>query len=215
MPPRPGHSGKRERREPAIETSRRDWGLAALAVVGLLVSGYLTLTKLAGTTAAFCEAGTACDIVQASPYARLLGLPTAAWGVGYFAAVGALGLVGLTAQRWLVAFVLASGAVGFFGYLTYLELFVLRAVCAYCVGAAVAGVAIFGLLLARRPAPMGRKSWLRPGRLTTAGVLAAVVTIVFAAGAWVGSGPQTTSAYAEALARHLTASGAVFYGAFW
>lgn len=189
--------------------------MVVLAVVGLLVSGYLTYTKLAGGTAAFCEAGTACDIVQASPYARLLGIPTAAWGAGHFAVVGGLGLAGLTARRWLVAFVLSSGAVGFFGYLTYLELFVLRAICAYCVGAAVVGVAIFGLLLARRPAPGGRKSWLQPGRLTTAGVLAAVVTIVFAAGVWVGSGPQTSGTYAEALARHLTASGAVFYGAFW
>lgn len=203
------------RRHPAVQPPRRDWAVGALAVVGLLISGYLTGTKLAGATAAFCEVGTSCDLVQASPYATLLGLPTALWGAAYFVAVGALALIGLTARRWLVAFVLASGAVGFFAYLTYLELFVLHAICAYCVGAALVGVAIFAALLVRRPTPDRRRSWLRPSRLTTAGILAACATVVFAAGAWVGTGPTAGGAYAESLARHLKASGAIFYGAFW
>ena len=44
--------------------------------------------------------------------------------------------------------VLSGGAVLFTVYLTYLELFVIHAVCRWCVGSAVIILAIFGLSLA-------------------------------------------------------------------
>jgi hypothetical protein len=42
-----------------------DWPVAALAA-GFALSAYLAWTKWAGATAAFCERGSRCDIVQAS-----------------------------------------------------------------------------------------------------------------------------------------------------
>ena len=47
------------------------------------------------------------------------------------------------------------------------------------------------------------------------GVAAAVVTVVFGMGVFVAGAPSTGSTYQESLARHLAASGAIFYGAYW
>ena len=58
--------------------------LGALAVVGLLISAYLTWVHYAGV-APVCVGGSGgCETVQASSYATLLGVPVAALGlVGY------------------------------------------------------------------------------------------------------------------------------------
>jgi uncharacterized membrane protein len=191
-----------------------DWLVAGFAAIGFAVSVYLTIVKLAGGSALFCEAGSGCDIVQASRWATFLGVPTAAWGAVVYAILAGLAIVGLTTQRWTWAFVLATGAVAFAGYLAWIELFVLRAICPWCVVVALAGVAVLITLLARRPAPRGRRASTRPARLATIGVVTAVVTIVVAAGVYVA---DTTGqgGYADAVARHLAKTGGVMYGAFW
>ncbi len=195
--------------------AQRDVVVAAIAALGLLVSGYLTATKLTGATAAFCEKGTGCDIVQASPYAMLLGLPTAAWGVGLYAVVVALALAGFTVRRWQIAFVLGVVAVSFSAYLAYVQLFVLSALCKWCTFDALVSVAVLAVLVWRRPLPTGRRSPTRPARLAAIATVTAVFTIVFAIGAYVGEGPGSSGNVREALALHLARSGAVFYGAFW
>lgn len=195
--------------------SRRDWPVAAVSAAGVLVAGYLALTKLQGGRALFCAAGSACDVVQASRYAVLLGLPTALWGTGLYAIVTGLALAGLTARRWRAAFLLAVAATSFSAYLTYLELFVLRAICAWCVASAAVAVALGGLLLARRPFPVGRRSPARWSRVAALGSLTAVATLVIGTGLFAADSPRESPAYREALARHLAVSGAVMYGAYW
>jgi len=206
--------GKSRLEDPAA-AGGRDWLVAGVATVGLVLAGYLTITKLTRASALFCEAGTGCDIIQASPYALFLGVPTALWGAAVYAAIGTVALVGLSQRWWLRAFLLAVSGVAFSAYLTYLSFFVIRAVCAYCLASAAIAVALFGLLLARRPAGGGRRSPTRPVRVATLGALVAVTTVVFGAFVFAGSAPEQSAAYREALARHLTASGAVFYGAYW
>ena len=206
--------GKSRLEDPAA-AGGRDWLVAGVATVGLVLAGYLTITKLTRASALFCEAGTGCDIIQASPYALFLGVPTALWGAAVYAAIGTVALVGLSQRWWLRAFLLAVSGVAFSAYLTYLSFFVIRAVCAYCLASAAIAVALFGLLLARRPAGGGRRSPTRPVRVATLSALVAVTTVVFGAFVFAGSAPEQSAAYREALARHLTASGAVFYGAYW
>lgn len=206
--------GKPRLEDPAVP-GRRDWLIAGVATVGLFVAGYLTITKLTRASALFCEAGTGCDIIQASPYALFLGVPTALWGAAVYTAIGTIALVGLSQRWWLRAFLLAVSGVAFSAYLTYLSFFVIRAVCAYCLASAAIAVVLFALLLARRPAGSGRRSPTRPVRVATLGALVAVTTVVFGAFVFAGSAPEQSAAYREALARHLTATGAVFYGAYW
>src|SRR3990170_793949 len=154
----------RSRRAAEPEIPRRDWWVAALSAIGLLVAGYLTVNKWGGGTALFCTAGSGCDIVQASRYAVVLGLPTAAWGAALYAAVGALALLGLPPRRWLAAFLLAVAGASFSLYLTYLSIFVIGAACTYCLASLAIALALFGTLLVRRPHPTGRRSPVRLAR---------------------------------------------------
>jgi len=199
----------------AAEPQGIDWPVAALAAAGLGVSAYLTAIKLSGATALFCESGSGCEVVQASRYAVFLGAPTAAWGILLYAVVVGLALSGLRPQRWLAAYALAVTAVAFSAYLTWLSVFEIGAVCPWCLIDAGIAVALLVVLLVRRPAAKARRSPARPARLIGIGIAAAVVTVVLAAGVFVADRSGGSTPYQEALARHLTASGAIFYGAYW
>ncbi len=205
--------GRRKSRAEEREGEVRgpEWTVVVLAAAGIAVSGYLTWLKLTGGGAAFCTAGSGCDIVQSSRYAVLLGVPTALWGVLLYAAVGVLALLGLSPGRWVYAFHLAAAGVGFSAYLTLLSIFAIGATCVYCLASAGIAVAVLVLLLLRRP--LGRKP-RRLARLAVAGTATAGLTVL--AGAFVFAIPAAAPpGYQSALARHLTETGAVMYGAFW
>ncbi len=201
-------------RRKQYETPRRNWPVAGVAAAGLVVAGYLAVTKLGGDSPLFCTAGGGCDIVQASRYAVFFGLPTALWGAGLYAAIGVLALIGLDARRWVTAFLLAVAGVSFSAYLTYIELFEIRAICGYCVVSAVIAAALFGVLLMYRPSGSGRRFPSRKSRVVTLGTITAVATVLIGAGYFAGGSPQASAAQ-EALARHLTEKGAMMYGAYW
>jgi uncharacterized membrane protein len=200
---------------PAAPPPAREWAIAGIAAAGALIALYLTYTKLARGTALFCSAGGACDVVQASRYATFLGVPTALWGAALYIAIGALAVAGLVAQRWLWAFLLAVSAVSFSAYLTWISATEIRALCGWCLGSGVAAVALLGALLLRRPQPGGHQARIRTPRLAAYAILAAVSTVVLGAGVYAGSPSSAEASYREALARHLTDSGAIMYGAYW
>lgn len=114
-----------------------------LAVLGLVVAGYLAYVETQAV-AAMCGPVGDCNAVQSSPYARLFGvLPVGILGaVGYLAILAAWGWQRLR-NDWLAghASVVILG-MAVFGtllsiYLTYLEPFVIKAVCAWCLTSAV------------------------------------------------------------------------------
>lgn len=209
-------SKRTPRREPRYQPppARPDWIVAGLAAVGLVIALYLAWTKWSGSAAAFCTAGSGCDIVQASRYSLFLGVPVGVWGALLYAVLGGLAIAGLTEARWMAAFLVSVAGLSFSAYLTYIELFVLRAVCFYCVLSALITLALFATLLLRRPPATGRRSPIRPMRVATAGILVAIATIVFGAGVY-ATPTAPAASHQEALARHLAASGAVMYGAYW
>lgn len=197
------------------EATRRDWLVAGLSAAGLLVAGSLAAAKLVAGTAPFCAVGSGCETVQASPYAVFLGVPTALWGAWLYAAIGGLVLAGLNARRWLAAFLLAVAGVSFSALLTALQVFVIGAVCAYCLLSAGIAVSLFAVLLVRLPAFAERRPALRPPRLLALGAVTVLATVALGAAGFALGGARPTGAYQEALARHLVDSGAVMYGAFW
>jgi len=197
------------------EPRRPDWVLGGLAAAGLLVAGSLAAAKFAAGTAPFCAVGSGCEAVQASRYAVFLGAPTALWGAGLYAVIGAVALLGLDARRWLTAFLLAVAGVSFSGYLTALQVFAIGAICAYCFLSAGIAAALFVLLLVRRPGETERRPVLRPRRLLALGAVTAVATVALGAAGFSLGGPREAGRYQEALARHLAESGAVMYGAYW
>ena len=120
---------------------------ALLALVGLFVAVYLTLFKLGFIGQLVCAVGS-CETVQTSKWATFLGLPVAAWGVGYYVAVLAVAFAGTTERGedsptipLLLVLLTAWGAI-FSVWLTWLELFVIHAICQWCVISALIAVAL-------------------------------------------------------------------------
>ncbi len=131
-------------------------GIALLALLGILLAGYLTLYKLGVFGALLCGTGS-CEYVQQSKYAVVLGLPVAAWGVVGYAAVLIVALAGLQ-PRWAhgrgvpaALLALTTAGLAFTAYLNYLEAFVIHAWCRWCLGSAAIMVFVFLLSLAEIP----------------------------------------------------------------
>lgn len=122
--------------------------IAVLALVGWFIAFYLGLHALGIGGELRCGTG-GCDTVQTSRWAELLGVPVAFYGVAGYAAILAVALAGLQpgwiARRrpTLLLAALATGGVLFSGWLTYLELFVIHAICRWCVTSAVIMTAIW------------------------------------------------------------------------
>lgn len=128
----------------------RRMAVAALALGGFFISLYLTLFKLGMIGQLACGVGS-CDTVNLSAWGSFLGLPVAAWGMGYYAVLFAVAFAGAH-DRWAdnpllprVMLMLAVWGLLFSGYLTYLELFVIHAICMWCVISAIIVVMILGL----------------------------------------------------------------------
>ncbi len=126
---------------------------ALLSLAGLFVSLYLYLYKLGKIGALVCGTGD-CEKVQVSQWSRFMGIDVALIGVvGYVVMLGvALAALqpALARVRWpSTALVLLAGVgVAFAIYLTWLELFVIHAICRWCVASAVIVTLIFIAALA-------------------------------------------------------------------
>jgi uncharacterized membrane protein len=125
---------------------------ALVALVGLFVALYLWLYKAGFIGALACGAGQ-CETVQLSRWATLLALPVAAWGVGFYAVVFLVAFL-LVQERFagsrklsLALLLLTAWGVVFSAWLTYLEVFVIRAICRWCVVSAVIACVLFALAL--------------------------------------------------------------------
>jgi uncharacterized membrane protein len=118
------------------------WASAGLCGLGLIVSGYLVMKRFTGGSLA-CTRWADCDVVNNSVYSQLYGVPVSVIGLaGYLLlltlAFAALWTDGRTQRQILLLSWLCSLAgVGFSAYLTYLEIYVIEALCAWCVASAV------------------------------------------------------------------------------
>jgi uncharacterized membrane protein len=124
--------------------------IALLALGGVFLAAYLTLFHYGYVGSLACGTG-GCEKVQGSNWAKFLGQPVALWGVGYYLSVFAVAMAGsmgaLAEKRWpSVALVALNGwGVIFSGYLTWLEIVKIDAICRYCVGSATVVVVLFVL----------------------------------------------------------------------
>ncbi len=122
--------------------------VAALALCGVFLALYLTLYKIGVIGHLACGFGS-CELVNTSKWSRLLGMPVAAWGMLFYLMVLVTAVVG-TSPSWSARpepaiAIAAMSLVGviFSAWLTYLELFVIHAICRYCVASAVLVTVIF------------------------------------------------------------------------
>jgi len=117
----------------------QNYVLPALIFLGLGVAAYLAYVETQAVTAVCGPIGN-CNAVQTSEYAYLFGIPIGVLGVIGYLAILATWLWG----QWqndrrapLILLAMTGFGVLFSIYLTYLEPFVIGAVCAWCLSSAV------------------------------------------------------------------------------
>ena len=112
-----------------------------LALAGLADAAYLADMALTGGTLVCDIQGlSGCNTVAQSAYSWVLGLPLALYGVFFYCAfLITLVLYGRIGMRTYEIALMALAAIGvlFSSYFLYLQLFVIEALCIYCIGSAV------------------------------------------------------------------------------
>jgi len=111
-----------------------------LAVVGLIDSIYLTWIKL--TASGVCILGGGCEIVNTSQYSSIGGIPIAILGAGAYITMLIILLMEPRSKFFefngpLLVFGISFAGVLYSAYLTYLELYVIHAICEFCVLSAI------------------------------------------------------------------------------
>ncbi len=127
--------------------------LYALLTIGLAIGIYMTVYKYTGNDA-MCLGSGACSSVTSSPYSVINGIDVPVIG-----AVGNLALLlvlffenrnsFLQNNGALVFFAIALAGFAFVLWLIYLEVFVLKALCPFCVSAQTVMILIFIIAVTR------------------------------------------------------------------
>jgi uncharacterized membrane protein len=211
--------------------------IGAIAIIGALTTGYLTLSHFQGQSVACPTSG--CDAVLSSKYANLGGFPLSLFGTLAYSgmAIFSLGPLAVNANQnkdlrkkledstWILLLIGAISMVVFSGYLMFLLFFKINAgICVYCVASATFTVAMLLLTL------LGRE-WPDLGQVFFTGIIVAIVASLGTAIMYstlmektvpsVNGSPgllpvTSTSGPAEiSLAEHLTKVDAKMYGAYW
>lgn len=118
--------------------------IAFVATLGIAIATYIAIVEGSGGTPACVAGGGGCETVAKSSYSHIAGINIAIFGI--------IGYVLLLASAFwrsdlvrLGGFAVALGGFGFSIYLTYLELFVINAICQWCVGSAILMTILFVL----------------------------------------------------------------------
>jgi len=109
--------------------------LGVVAVLGIGVATYLTVVRAEGDSPT-CVIGGGCHTVQSSEYSELAGIPVAWLGLAAYVGLLIAAILPGQAGRALGLFT-AVVSFGFSAWLTYAELVLIDAVCAWCVTSAI------------------------------------------------------------------------------
>ncbi|RLE37695.1 vitamin K epoxide reductase [Candidatus Woesearchaeota archaeon] len=114
--------------------------LIVLAMIGIIIASYLLYVEL---NAAAGACGKGCTAVNTSKYAKIYGVPIALIGVIGYSIVFVTVILKVTLLKkhklqirkflWTIIFL----AFLFSSYLTYLEVFIIQAICPYCIASAI------------------------------------------------------------------------------
>jgi uncharacterized membrane protein len=126
-----------------------------VATLGVGVATYIAIADSGGGSPVCVGGGHGCETVADSSYSHLLGVNVAVFGiVAYLILLGVAMLRGDGAR--MGGFAVSLAGFGFGVYLTYLELFVIEAVCQWCVASAVLMTVLFALSTIRMLGYVGK-----------------------------------------------------------
>lgn len=216
--PREKPEGRRKKKRQQVMKQREQPNrpLMALAGAGMLLTAYLVIVSWVGQAPLFCDEGSTCDIVQRSRWGTFLGLPIAFWGLLTYAALFFIGFkVRDRGMHWKAAWTVSMLGLGYSVYLNSISLFVIEAMCVYCLASLSIMAATFIFMTLQRPEGLANfqfKTWATE---------AIIVVLVVVGGMHMHysgvfdpeAGPEDP--YLRGLAEHLTEEKAVLYGAFW
>jgi uncharacterized membrane protein len=109
---------------------------AVLALAGIGVATYIAIAESGGRAPKCLAGGSGCETVADSKYAHLAGVNVAVIGIVGYVLVFVAAIVPGDPGRF-GGFLTALIGFGFSLYLTYLELFVIDAICQWCVASAI------------------------------------------------------------------------------
>ena len=129
------------------------WGSMLLAFLGALDALYLWIYKISNNDK-MCLGSGDCATVNYSPYSEIYGIPVALLGLLVYLAILAILFLEPSwklMERFGVYAVFGLSLVGvlFSAYLTFLEFYVINAVCPFCIISAIAILIIFILSIIR------------------------------------------------------------------
>ncbi|HEV7771466.1 MAG TPA: vitamin K epoxide reductase family protein [Solirubrobacterales bacterium] len=122
--------------------------IAFVAGLGVAVATYIAIVESGGGTPVCVAGGGGCATVAESSYSHIAGVNIAFFGIVGYVLLLASAFFRNDAARF-GGFAVALGGFGFSVYLTYLELYVINAICQWCVGSAVLMTILFVLSAAR------------------------------------------------------------------
>ena len=192
-----------------------NWPLFVLALIGMMLSGYLTYSAWQEKLVAGCTVGSACDVVLNSRWSTLFGMPTSFWGLLTYAALAAIAWNKAADLQWKAAWILSLFGLLYSLYLTSVSFFALDAACPYCLTSAGLMALIFITVTFQRPASLPNFAWGPWLAKSVSGAVVAVLALhLYYAGYW-GKAPGPEDPWIRGLVEHLTKTDAKFYGAYW
>ena len=126
--------------------------IAIVSLAGLADAAYLTVQALTGETAA-CGGSPDCFRVLGSSYAKVAGMPMAAFGsLAYFSVFSFATFAAFGYARARLFLILTVGAMFLVTlWLLYVQAFLLHAYCRYCLFSAAITFLLAGLVIALPP----------------------------------------------------------------
>jgi uncharacterized membrane protein len=129
------------------------WLIVILSILGAIDALYLLIYKLTGINQ-MCLGNGGCHNVNFSSYSEIYGIPVSALGlVAYLVIMVIIILesrIRLAQENGpLAVFGISLIGVAFSAYLTYLEFYVIHAVCPFCITSAIVITLIFILAIIR------------------------------------------------------------------
>ena len=137
-----------------VQSRNRRLIITVMSLLGIFVAGYLTWSHYNGVPV-YCGGSSSCDLVNNSRFAFIGSIPVSLIGLAGYVIILALSLVPQKEDRqWPMLLIFGGALIGLMlqWYLFYIEVFVLRAICYWCVTSQTLITLIF-LLSFPRPAP--------------------------------------------------------------
>ena len=119
--------------------------LIVVSLIGFLDATYLTVKHYLGTPLE-CSIFEGCEQVTTSQYATIFNIPVALGGAVYYLFIFILLIAYLDTKRnWLISVIPPITIIGFIAsvWFVYLQLFVIKAICIYCLISALTSTTLF------------------------------------------------------------------------